>query len=223
MARMVPHGAGTSSTPASHANCASPPRRMAGHARVQGHDPQAVNQEHLVQRQPGGGLAQQMLPHRPALVVVSHNPDDLAPEPRSERLDHGSQLAIGSRLTRIYEVAGEHQRRGNDAGRLDAIKELPQSGISVDRAVQPLLTGDQVSIGKMEQDTIRPRVFRNPQCRHRTVTSSARCAVRRQSESMRQPSYPPPRPQPVADAVWRDRWTPPARPSASDGQIGLDQ
>ena len=76
-----------------------------------------------------------MLPHRHALVVVSHDPDDLAPEPFRQRLDHGPQLAVGSGLTRIDEVAGEHQRRREDAGRLDAIKEPPQSGVSIDRAI----------------------------------------------------------------------------------------
>ena len=55
---------------------------------------------------------------------------------------------------------------------------------------KPLLAGDQVRVGKVEQDMIRPRIFRNPQRRHRTVTSSARCAVRRQAKSVRQPSYP---------------------------------
>jgi hypothetical protein len=144
-----------------------------------------------------------VLPHRQAVVVVSHDPHDLAPQPRCERLNHGPQLAVGSRLTRIYEVAGEHQRRRNDAGRLDAIKQPLQSGISVNRAVQPLLAGDQVSIRKVEQDMIRPRIFRNPQCRHRTVTSSARCAVRRQAKcaaSKLRHGVP----LPVADTGWRD-------------------
>ena len=68
----------------------------------------------------------------------------------------------------------------------DAIKQPPQSGVSVDRAVQPLLSGDQVSVGQVEQDMIRPRIFRNPQRRHRTVTSSARCAARHEATDVRQ-------------------------------------
>jgi hypothetical protein len=119
-----------------------------------------------------------MLPHRRAVIVITHDPHDRAPKPRSERLDQGPQLPVGGRLPRIHEVAGENQRRRGDPRRLDTPEQPLQSGIGVNRSVQGLIAGNQVSIRKMEQNMIRSRIFRDPQCRHRTVTSPARSAVR---------------------------------------------
>jgi len=121
-------------------------------------------------------------PHRHAVVVVAHDPHDLAPQPCCEWLDHAPQLPVGGWLTRVYEVAGEHQRRRHDAGRLDPVKQPLQSGVGIDRAVQTLFASDQMSIRKMKQDVVRSWILRDPQCRHRTVTSSARRAVRRYSK-----------------------------------------
>ena len=127
-----------------------------------------------------------MLPHRHPVVVVPHDPHDLAPQPRRERLEQGPQLAVGGRLARVNEVAGDHQRGRGDPGRLDALKQLLQPCVGVNRPVQALLAGDQVGVRKMKQNMIRTRVLRVPQYRHRTVASPARRAIRYRATNVRQ-------------------------------------
>jgi hypothetical protein len=151
---------------------------MTGHARVKRHDPQAVDQKYPVQGIPRSGIAKKVLPHRRAVVVITHDPHDLAPKPCRERLDQSPQLPVGARLACIHEVAGENQRRRGDPRSLDTPEQPLQSGIGVNRSVQRVFSGKQVSIREMEQNVIRSRIFRDPQCRHRTATSPGSCAVR---------------------------------------------
>ena len=63
---------------------------MAGHARVKRHDPQAVNQEHLVQRPPGGGS-----PRRCCRIAMRSSWF-----PMTHTTSHPSRAANGSTMAR---------------------------------------------------------------------------------------------------------------------------
>ena len=119
IASSVPCGAGVASTSASHVELAVGQVAVvvAGHAGVQGDDPQPVHLVHPVLGAVVVGAEEAARVRRP-LVVVAHHPDHLGAHRLGRRLDDLAQPAVRRGLGLVGEVAGEDQRlRGRVDGR----------------------------------------------------------------------------------------------------------
>ncbi len=80
-----------------------------GHGRIEGDDPQPVDQVAAVDRGGVGGLIQQADAEIGPVVVVSHRPDHLGAELRRGRFDDGAELGVGVGFALVRQVPGEDQ------------------------------------------------------------------------------------------------------------------
>jgi hypothetical protein len=121
---------------------------VAGHARVQGDDPEAVDVVHpvlaavaVLVEQTGGVLG--------ALVVVAHHPDDLGAHRGRGGLDERPQPSVRRGLGLVGQVAGEDQRLRRGVDVREPVQGPDDSGLGVDDAVLAHAVGEEVGVAEV--------------------------------------------------------------------------
>ncbi len=122
----------------------------AGHARVQGDQPQPVEVPDAGDRLLGGGELQEALSQGRALIMVACDPDDDRAELGRDRLDGIAQTTIGLGLAQIGEVAGDHDRCGVRVDRFDRFESSCEVGLDVVPAGESGSAGEEMRVADVD-------------------------------------------------------------------------
>lgn len=135
---------------------------VARDTRVERDHPEPVDVVHEVHGPVGGLQTEQLTPERATLVVVAHRPDELGTESFRRRFEDAADPCVRSWLTAVRDVARDDDGLGVRTRRLDLVDDLLQPRSRVDVSVQLAVSGDEVGVGEVEQEVVRPGVFGRP-------------------------------------------------------------